>query len=399
MSARDPRRPFPAGVDVPVGVWLPAPGKLPRPVETALRRLARVGDVARMAVMPDVHLAEDVCVGVCLATRRRIYPAAVGSDIGCGMAALAFDAPADLLSDGPAAERLLEAVQRAVPTNRHPPASVPATLPAALSEAALPPLSDPRLISLSRRDGRVQFATLGRGNHFLEFQREESGDRPGRLWAMVHSGSRAMGPAVTAHHAASAPRDEATGLAWLDADSPAGRAYLADVEWCRRYADLGRREMLSAVERAMADLFGVAADPATLIACDHNHVSAESHLGERLWVHRKGVLPAGEGRPGVIPGSMGSASYHVVGRGEPSSLDGCSHGAGRAMSRAEAAGRITVGDLRRRMGSVRFDPRLADRLREEAPSAYKDIDAVMRAQSALTRIVRRLRPLLVHKGT
>lgn len=369
-----------------VRTWLAGPP--PADVAAALERLARAEDVRHIAVMPDVHLAGEVCVGTVLATSRLIYPAAVGGDIGCGMLALAFDAPADVLTGEAAAGRLFERLYATVPANRH---RQPRELPADLNER---PLSDPRLEAIQRRDGRVQFGTLGRGNHFLEFQRD---DEEGRLWLMVHSGSRAVGQAVRNFHVARGFRTR-MGLVALDGDSPEGKAYLADAEWARAYAAANRRAMADAAARAVAELFGARNIAETSLSIDHNHVRQEVHFGQSLWVHRKGAMPAGAGEAGVLPGSMGTASYHVAGRGEPASLCSSAHGAGRAMSREAARVKVSERDLRRQLAGVWFDPRAAPRLRDEAPSVYKDVAAVLRAQHDLVRVVRRLRPVLVYKG-
>jgi tRNA-splicing ligase RtcB len=170
--------------------WLAEP--LPKDVALSIDRLASAEDVARVAVMPDVHLSGDVCVGLAVATTQLIYPAAVGGDIGCGMAAVALDADAGLLDGERAAARLLDALGKNVPAMRHSRATMP-DLPGSLQVESL---SHPRLQKLLSRDGRVQFGTLGRGNHFLEFQADDED----RLWIMLHSGSRAMGQAITGHH-------------------------------------------------------------------------------------------------------------------------------------------------------------------------------------------------------
>ncbi len=371
-----------------IAKWLAEP--LPKDVARSIERLAAAEDVRHMAVMPDVHLSGDVCVGLAVATERLIYPAAVGGDIGCGMAAIACNAASDVL-DGPTAVLLLESLSRSVPAMRHSRATLP-ELPAAILEQ---PLSDPRLAKLVPRDGRVQLATLGRGNHFLELQ----SDQEGRLWIMLHSGSRAMGQAITAHHVAMAERQSGRRkLPWLDAESTEGQAYLADVAWAVAYARASRLAMLRTLERLIEELLGCGLLWETLIHANHNHVCREVHLGEPLWVHRKGALPAGEGVAGVIPGSMGTASYHVTGRGCGQSLCSSSHGAGRALSRGEAAQSISPRQLIREMRGVWFDTRMSRQLCDEAPSAYKDVQAVMRAQRDLTRIDRQLRPLLSYKG-
>lgn len=376
--------------------WLCQP--LSSEVERSLERLAGSPDVCRLAVMPDVHLASDVCVGVVTATRRLIYPGAIGGDIGCGMAALAFDADAALLANERSAARLLAGLYRRIPTMRHEAASAPSQLPGPLREQAL---SHPRLEKLKGRDGRVQLGTLGRGNHFLEFQVDDDG----RLWMMVHSGSRAMGQAITSHHVAVAnsiaPAAESSSsgrLCSLASDTEQGAAYLTDLGWAREYARLNRLAMVEAAAELLASLFAIHTDWSSLIHSDHNHVRRETHDGEELWVHRKGALSAYDDEPGVIPGSMGSASFHVAGRGHAAALCSSSHGAGRTLSRSEAARTISVKRFQKQMEGVWFDHRQAVRLRDEAPSAYKDIRAVMRAQRDLTRIVRELQPLLSYKG-
>ena len=144
--------------------------------------------------------------------------------------------------------------------------------------------------------------------------------------------------------------------------------------------------------------FGVQADRSSFVSCHHNFVEREEIGGRPLWVHRKGAISARRGEPGLVPGSMGAASFHVEGRGCEKSLCSSSHGAGRAMSRGQARRSISVKALEKQMSHVWFDDRMATRLVDEAPSAYKDISAVMRAQRPLTRIVRKLRPLLCYKG-
>jgi tRNA-splicing ligase RtcB len=371
-----------------VTAWVADP--LSPAVLAALERLAMLPEVEHIAVMPDVHLAEDVCVGTVVATRDVLIPAAVGGDIGCGMAAIAFDAGADLLADERRAALLFSRLYGAIPAIRHRIGSGP-SLPARLEEM---PLSDPSLERLKHREGVSEFATLGRGNHFVELQ----ADAEGRLWLMLHSGSRAMGQAIRDHHLRSAS-EHVGDLPGLVAGTPAGQAYLEDVAWAIAYADASRRAMLERICELLRDEFQAVADDSTYTPCEHNHVRPEEHGGRQLWVHRKGAISATPGEPGIIPGSMGSESYHVVGRGLAAALRSSSHGAGRRMSRSEASRAISVKQLQRELRGVWYDHRLSARLRDEAPSAYKDVTQVMRAQRELTSIVRRLRPVLSYKGT
>jgi tRNA-splicing ligase RtcB len=365
--------------------WLVEP--LAPEVKQSVDRLRRLDDVQHVALMPDVHLAHDVCVGAVIATRQLIYPAAVGGDIGCGMAALAFDADAASVDSEQAAGRILGRMHELVPGNKH---RKPRDLPDGLK---LLPLSDPRLQRVAERDGRVQLGTLGRGNHFLEFQV----DQDGRLWVLVHSGSRAMGQAITAHHLENARR-AAFGIAYLNAEDDAGRGYVADVTWARAYARENRLAMLRAVEQLMQRSFGILADWQSLLHCDHNHVQEESHSGGLLWVHRKGAQSAALDEPGIVPGSMGAASFHTRGRGCADALLSSSHGAGRKLSRTEARQSVSEKAFARQVGNLWYDYRRTRQLRDEAPAAYKDIRAVMRAQRELARIERQLQPVLSYKG-
>lgn len=375
-----------AGLPDCVHLWLAEP--MPSDVHQSLSRLAALPSVIHIAVMPDVHLSKKVCVGVALATRDRIYPHAVGGDIGCGMAAVAFDADADVLDEETAAAHVLSEFYRLVPWNRHSQATKP-TLPESLNTTSL---SDPRLDKLRGRDGIVQFGTLGRGNHFIELQR----DQENRLWLMVHSGSRGMGQAITAHHLDRA--DTSHALPSFDACSDVGQAYLHDADWAIEYAMGSRLRMTEAVAEILQSRFGVACDWTTLIHGNHNHVRREVRSVGSVYVHRKGALPAGTDELGIIPGSMGTKSFHVLGRGCEEALCSSSHGAGRTLSRVEARKQVGRKQLLKEMGGVWFDQRRADALRDEAPSAYKDIGKVMRAQRDLTRIVRELRPVLCYKG-
>ena len=300
---------------VPIHAWLATP--LGADVRTAFERLAKAPDVNHLAVMPDVHRAGEVCVGVALATSSLVYPAAVGGDIGCGMAAVRFDVPAAVLADdAPLARALLRTLGRAVPALKAAARTVPERLEGPLSPAAL---SDERLARVATREGRWQLGSLGRGNHFLEFQADDEGS----LWLMVHSGSRGMGQAITAWHLARA----------------------------------------------------VAPAPESPLALDV------------------------AGAAGLVPGSMGTVSFHTVGRGHPESLRSSSHGAGRILPRGEAVRKIDARRLVREMHGVIFDARRAGRLVDEAPTAYRDIRAVMRAQRELTAVRRELRPLVSHKAT
>jgi len=305
------------------------------------------------------------------------------------MLAVAFECPAEVLRNPQHAGALLRLLGERIPSQRRHRAKA-LSLPADLAAGDL---SHPSLSAAIKDEGRLQLGTLGGGNHFIELQADEED----RLWLMIHSGSRAMGQVIKAHHVARA-EVRSSAMAALDAETDAGRAYLQDQAWACRYAAANRAAMSRDVIQIMKDLFRIEADESSTIACDHNHVRREEHFGQMLLVHRKGAMPAGAAMPGVVPGSMGTWSYHVEGRGCAESLRSSAHGAGRLLSRHAARERFGRADLRRQMEGVWYDPRGAGALREESPRSYKDVRAVMRAQSDLVRIARMLRPLLVYKG-
>jgi len=223
-------------------------GALPHDVRAALERLAKNGDVRRIVVLPDVHLSADVCIGTVVATGHTLYPNAVGADIGCGVAAVALEGDAALLDSPQSAADVLGGLYASIPVIRHGHRAEP-RLPEGLEARRL---SVPRLETLKHREARRQLGTLGRGNHFVELQADETG----RLWLMIHSGSRGIGQAIRDHHLARGATDR-NGLRLLDAESTIGRDYLQDVAWAVDYADASRRAMAhAACEVIEGDLRG-----------------------------------------------------------------------------------------------------------------------------------------------
>jgi tRNA-splicing ligase RtcB len=375
------------GAIVPIRTWLAAP--MGAEVSAAIDRLRRAPDVQQIAVMPDVHLSADVCIGLVVATSHLIYPQAVGGDIGCGMLAVGLDVESAALGDPRVAGEVLADLGRAVPARRRNRSAI-IPQPAELESVAL---SDPRLDSIRRKEAATEFATLGSGNHFIEIQADEDG----RLWLMLHSGSRILGQMIRDHHSSRAqPVDNR--LRALDANSDAGAEYRYDASCARRFADASRRAMAEQVGNVLASRLGAQLCWDTVITSDHNHVSLEHHGGRDLWVHRKGAMSAQLGESGVLPGSMGTLSFHVEGRGHQEALCSSAHGAGRVLSRTAAGEQVSERALRRQMEGVWYDSRKTERLRDEAPSAYKDIRGVLRAQKEMVKITRTLRPILNYKG-
>jgi tRNA-splicing ligase RtcB (3'-phosphate/5'-hydroxy nucleic acid ligase) len=385
---------------VPLKLWTP----IDEVESAALAQLENIASLpwcwSHVAVMPDVHLGKGATVGSVVAMKGAVSPAAVGVDIGCGMAAVRTNVAARELPDGLKAIR--HAVERAIPVGfaQH---AEPAwrslserTRREAQALMAEFPSLDPAVRDLDTKAAR-QLGTLGGGNHFIELCL----DQEDRVWLMLHSGSRNLGKTLAevhigrarglAHNQALPDRDLAVFLA----GTPEMEAYRRDLFWAQRYARLNREVMLELYLGALAAFFPQLACDET-IQCHHNYVAEERYGGEDLLVTRKGAIRAGRGELGIIPGSMGTRSYIVRGLGNQDSFESASHGAGRRMSRGAARRAFTVEDLAKQTAGVecRKDPGVLD----EIPGAYKDIDRVMRHQRDLVEIVEELRQVMCCKG-
>jgi len=336
--------------------------------------------------MPDLHLGRLTNNGMVVATADLVYPQAVGSDIGCGFSALQFNGQAEPIRAETCAGGLIRALYGAVPALKQRGAQA---LPDRLTALSL---SDGNLTRKSQREGSHQLGTLGCGNHFVELQQDSSE----RLWLMVHSGSRAMGQFITDFHLAKAATSS-TGLKFLDLRTADGQAYFGDMEWAIQYATLNRLAIMAQVADLLEQQLGLLADQDSYIDSPHNFARREEHFGRPLIVHRKSAASARDGEIGLIAGSMGTPSFVVRGRGNPDSLQSSAHGAGRVMGRKDARRRIRPRDLQRQLGHVHVDARNLASLRDEAPTAYRDLREVMRAQHDLTRQVACLTPLLSFK--
>ncbi len=244
--------------------------------------------------------------------------------------------------------------------------------------------------------------TLGTGNHFIEICLDESED----VWFMLHSGSRGVGNRLGTYFIELAKQDMRRWYINLpDADLayfPEGTEhfddYVAAVHWAQEFAMANRQLMMQSVIGAVRASGEVPEFDATLeiVNCHHNYVSVENHYGAKVYVTRKGAVRARTSDLGIIPGSMGAQSFIVRGKGNDESFHSCSHGAGRAMSRAEARRRITLEEHIAATEGVecRKDASVID----ESPAAYKSIADVMHAQRDLVEILYTLRQVVCVKG-
>ncbi len=381
--------------------------------ESAMKQLRNVASLPfihkHVAVMPDVHWGMGATVGSVIPTVGAIIPAAVGVDIGCGMMAVRTSVRAEHLPDtlGP----LRSAIEAAVPHGRtdnggrndvgawqdEPPAL--ATEKWASLETGYQAVIDKHPKAAHPR-GLGHIGTLGTGNHFIELCLDEDGD----VWVMLHSGSRGVGNRFGSYFIERAKLEMRrwfinlpdADLAYFPQGTEGFADYLRAVSWAQRYARANREVMMDQVLAVLREAFPDLVTTQEAVNCHHNYVSQEHHFGKDVFVTRKGAVRAGEGELGIIPGSMGARSFIVRGKGEAQSFCTCSHGAGRAMSRAEAKRRFTLEDHARATEGVecRKDAEVID----ETPMAYKDIDAVMAAQADLVEIVHTLRQVVCVKG-
>jgi tRNA-splicing ligase RtcB len=250
------------------------------------------------------------------------------------------------------------------------------------------------------RNWRLQLGTLGSGNHFLEISLDEDD----RVWLFLHSGSRGVGNKIAQHHIEVAQRTARQkgislpnrDLAHLVEGTEEFAAYLRDLGWAQHFALLNREDMMDRLVACVQDWVGQQVQPSETVNCHHNYTARERHFGKDVWLSRKGAIDAGRGVPGLIPGSMGTRSYVVVGKGNAEALSSAPHGAGRQYSRAAARRTFTRDDLRAAMGDIEY--RDTDAFVDEIPGAYKDIDVVMRDAADLVEVRHTLRQLVNVKG-
>ncbi|MFN0008640.1 MAG: RtcB family protein [Planctomycetota bacterium] len=393
---------------VPVKAWIRGVA-MEDEARRQLENVAKLPFVHRwVAAMPDVHYGIGATVGRVIPTRGAIVPAAVGVDIGCGMMAVrtslaAKDLPDDL---GP----LRAAIEKSVPHGRTmgkrdrgswhnaPPAAVEAW-------KELAPTFDrigKKHPQVKEANTFIHLGTLGTGNHFIEVCLDESQ----AVWFLLHSGSRGVGNKIGRYFIELAKKDLGhqlgnlpdQDLAYFEEGAEHFADYVEAVDWAQRFAMKNRELMMAAVVKAIGSVAGIPPFRSHLVAvnCHHNYVAREHHYGADVFVTRKGAVRAGKGELGIIPGSMGAASYIVRGKGNPESFESCSHGAGRAMSRTKAKQTFTLED--HRAATAHVECRKDKDVIDETPGAYKSIDRVMKAQESLVEIVHTLRQVVCVKG-
>lgn len=380
----------------PIKLWLDdiEPGTLAQ-----AQNLANLPFIhSHVAIMPDAHLGYGMPIGGVMGCSGVVIPNAVGVDIGCGMAAVRTSLSSlshNQLKDA------MQLMRRTIPLGfkHHKHAQDRNLMPSPVNCT----LNDLTIVQREYENARCQLGTLGGGNHFIEIQQGNDG----HIWLMVHSGSRNLGYKVANYYNHLAiDLNSRQGsripnnwqLAFLMVDSDPGRSYLREMQFCVDFARANRDLMLQRMQEAIQQVAApVFFDPPINVA--HNYAALEHHFDKDLMVHRKGATRAGPGEMGIIPGSQGSPSYLVRGRGNADSFQSCSHGAGRRMGRKMAQRQLDLAQEQKKLDEQGIIHGLrSKRDLDEAAGAYKDIDQVIDNQLDLVDVVVELRPLAVIKG-
>jgi len=381
------------GGRVPIKSWCEDPEQ---EVIDQARDLAALPSVFRqVCLMPDAHSGYGMPIGGVVALSHTVIPNAVGVDIGCGVCARRTSLTSVTVPD---LKAILGGIRRRVPTgfSHH-------TEPQDWEGFSRAP--DLMVIRRELNSARFQMGTLGGGNHFIEIQHGSDG----HVWVMVHSGSRNFGYKIAKEYNRIAqalnrrrfPRMPQYagegGLAFLPDDAPEFADYIAAMNFALEFARENRLRMMRFIREAFADVRACEFDPPSDI--HHNYAACERHFGHDVWVHRKGAISARRGQTGLIPGSQGTSSFLVRGKGHPESFCSCSHGAGRLMSRARARKTLDLASERHHLEELGILHSLRTRQDlDEASSAYKNIDQVIRQQKDLVEPILTLHPLAVIKG-
>ncbi|MDM8559915.1 RtcB family protein [Candidatus Parabeggiatoa sp. HSG14] len=358
-----------------------------------------------VAAMPDVHAGIGATIGSVIPTRGAIIPAAVGVDIGCGMSAIQLSLKANDLPDNLSGMR--SQIEQVVPVgfDMHQNLAIDKTLVVTMNERLNILLQKhPALVKMKKnfhKDWQLQMGTLGGGNHFIEVCLDENQN----VWVMLHSGSRGVGNIIGRYFIGLAKKDMEKwfinlpnkDLAYLPQGTEHFEDYWQAVLWAQEYARINRQEMMRLILETLSqtDLpsFQVMGEA---ISCHHNYVAMENHYKSNIFLTRKGAISAKEGEWGIIPGSMGTKSFIVQGKGNLESFCSCSHGAGRRMGRKEAKRRFSVDDMITQTQGV--ECRKDEDVIDEIPAAYKPIDEVMENQNDLVEIVHTLKQVVCIKG-
>lgn len=361
--------------------------------------------IKHIAIMPDCHCGYGMPIGGVIACENAIIPNAVGVDIGCGMCFVETDLDVEDITKKQLKE-LIGEIRKVVPVGFSHHQTEQENF--VFDIVYVYPDLYPAIINKEIESAKKQLGTLGGGNHFIELQEDEKG----KLCIMIHSGSRNLGfkianeyhkkaLALNEKYHSDIPDKE---LAFLPIDTCEAQEYIAAMNYALDFAKANRGLMMERIIKCVDNTIPDVKDGNLVdwIDIHHNYAALENHKGKNYWIHRKGAIRMRKGEIGIIPGSMGTASYIVEGLGNVNSLCSASHGAGRVMGRKEASRTLTLKEVDKAMEGIIYGRWNKTRKGTldfgEAPQAYKDIDSVINAEKDLVKPIKKLKPLAVIKG-
>jgi len=372
-----------------------------------------------IAIMPDCHVGYGMPIGGVIACIDAVIPNAVGVDIGCGMVAVKTDYEVKKLKNKEITVKILNYIKNIVPLGEGHSYKISQEWEGFNNYLKSIGLND-NTNNFNQKDvpswltdqgwelDKKNLGTLGGGNHFIELQEGDDGF----IWLMIHSGSRNMGYRIASFYHKQAIdlnlknkiKLADKNLSFLSLKSEIGKLYIRDMNFALSYANENRKKIMATFKNEVSEVLNDI-NFSDEINIHHNYANLEKHFNKDVWVHRKGATSAKKGEKGIIPGSMGSFSYIVEGLGNPESFTSCSHGAGRKMGRMDACRRLSIDECNRQMKDIVFDNFKKIKHKKEnyydlseAPSAYKDIDRVIKAELDLIIPKVKLKPLGVLKG-
>ena len=379
------------GKNVPLKSWCNEPEE--GAIEQAMNLTSLPFIFKQVCLMPDTHQGYGMPIGGVIACTGAIIPNAVGVDIGCGMCAVRTSITEITIEQ---IKEIMGKIRNVVPVGfNHRKENQ--------TWDGFDSAPDIKVIQREINSARKQLGTLGGGNHFIEIQKGDDGF----IWLMIHSGSRNFGYKVAKEYNTKAQElckkwysnipdfKGEDGLAFFPMDSKYGKEYIVAMNYALDFALANRKKMMDDVCKSVYEVIDCEFEEA--INIHHNYAAMEHHFGKNVMIHRKGATSAKVGQLGIIPGSQGTSSYIVIGKGNEESFKSCSHGAGRKMSRKKAKAVLNIEDEQKTMEGIVHSIRQPKDL-DEAPGAYKDIDVVMDEQKDLVDIVVKLTPLGVIKG-
>ena len=410
------------GAKKPLFSWCP---DLEKNAMDQMEAIAKLPFIEHVAIMPDGHLGQNMCIGGVVACNGVVVPDFIGSDAGCGVCAVKTNLKREDILDRGLRKRILDSILRGVPVGfQHNSQKRQREIEQKYSNKAEYIISKSGIENVSltplKKDSEretiySQIGTLGGGNHMIEIDYDENDN----VWFMVHSGSRNIGMKINDYFNDLAQKSNEmwysqSSIPFLPATSEEGKALLSWMEFALRFAFLNRQVIIDEIQKNVEHIMDISLGMSEFINIHHNYASLENHFGKNLWVHRKGATLAVQGQFGIIPGSMGTATFIVEGigdkngKGNPNSLYSCSHGAGRTMGRAEFNRTHNTQDLVEKIKEIMKDVVYVDFSKEitrkgnetgnldlsECPLAYKSIEQVMSNQTDLVKPIHKLMPMI-----